>query len=140
MAEPEGAQTTREFSPFVITAKDGVLTYEKYSIPIGGDEIEASGTVDLVQREIDMILYVPHVMLAEYLVGEFKTGLSGLISGTVPFLNSLLRMPLRVHGPIDDPKVTPDLAAFVEENEGKLEGAGRFLLDLPGRLPIFRRD
>jgi len=37
-----------------------------------------SGTIDLVEGTIDMVLRVPHLMLAETMAGNFRTGLSSL--------------------------------------------------------------
>jgi hypothetical protein len=135
-----GKQLKRKFKPFVVTAKRGVLTYDKYYLPIGGEEIATAGKVDLVENSIDMVLYVPILMLAERMVGNVRTGLSSLIPGSAPVLGSLTRMPIRVRGPLDDPEVAADLELFAEDNAEELERAGGILRELPGKLPILRRE
>jgi len=46
-------------------------------------------------------------------------------------LGSLSRLPIRVQGPLDDPKVSADLKLFIEESGGELRRAGGMLLKVP---------
>jgi hypothetical protein len=122
----------REFRPFVVTAERGVLSYEEYVLPIGNEELATSGTVDLADQSIDMVLYVPYFMLAEEMTSAVNTGLGALIPSGVPVIGRLTRLPIRVRGPLSAPRIAPDLALFVRQQRDALLRPDKVLRKLPG--------
>ena len=48
-----------KLEPFVMHFKNGVATYDRYTLPVGSFKIETRGTVDLVRKQVDVITYAP---------------------------------------------------------------------------------
>jgi hypothetical protein len=102
--------------PLTITVTNGVATYPKWRVPLGEFTMETEGTVDLVNRQIDVVTYIPFGALADEAAGLFNTGaggkLSELLGGASPIINAASMMPFRTKGSMDKPSTRPDLELF----------------------------
>ena len=116
----------RRVQPFEVRLVNGVATYERYSLPLGEFEASTRGSVDLVNRRIDIVLYLPFGSLADETAGALNTGL-GRALGRLPIVDSLTTVPIRIRGPLDNPSASPDVDLFVREQ-------GDALLRLPARI------
>lgn len=105
-----GGRMGERIEPFQIKAREGVLTYEKVEIPLGEFVVSMSGKVDLNRKRMDIITYVPFYAL----VKEVSAPLSA-----VPGIGRLTQIPIRVHGPFDDPKTEVKPELIVKENLGE---------------------
>jgi hypothetical protein len=137
----------RRLEPFVVNLKDGVATYDKFTLPIGEFKFETRGTVDLVDRKIDIITYVPFFAVTDEVAGALNSGLGQLLSGVMPgAIDRATMIPIRTRGAMDNPKVEPDIQLFFKENgENLVKAPGKILEDgigkelkkvIPGGLPI----
>jgi len=128
----------RRLDPLTLTIRNGVIDYPRWKVPVGEFNLDARGTVDLVNRRMDLVTYIPFGALTDEAAGKLNTGLGRLISGAVPLLEQATMIPFHTTGSFDDPKTEPDLQLYVKE-------AGRTLLR-PDRLikegiqDIFKRD
>lgn len=97
----EGSMFNR-FPPIDVKITNGVARYEKTSFPIGEFTIETRGSVDLVDRTMDLIVWAPLVGVADEFLGVFRS---------VPGLNQTANVPFRIKGPFDSavPVPAPDL-------------------------------
>ena len=100
----------RRLEPLTVTLTNGVASYPRWSLPLGEFTIATEGKVDLVNRQIDVVTWVPVGALADNAVGLF--GSSKLLGNTVLEAASLL--PFRTKGGIDNPSTLPDLQLFAE--------------------------
>src|SRR5690606_12183617 len=69
----------RSIEPFTVRITDGVLEYDKYSLPIGEFSIQTRGRVDLVNRTMNVVTYVPLFALSDEAAGMFNTSLAGRV-------------------------------------------------------------
>lgn len=106
----------QKIEPFVIKADHGVLTYERFKFPLGEFTVETKGTVDLVNRTVNVVAYVPLFALADETVGL----LGGNLLGNLKVLDRNTLVPIKVSGSMDKPKIEPDVETFVKENAAKL--------------------
>lgn len=100
--------------PLTMTVTDGTLSYERYSIPIGEFTFQTQGTVNLADRTLNVVTYVPLGALTDEAVGSFRTGV-GTILGQIPVFNDLTMVPIRATGSLDKTSVNIDAATFVRE-------------------------
>ncbi|MCC6660025.1 MAG: hypothetical protein IT437_03975 [Phycisphaerales bacterium] len=125
----QGGIAGRRVDPLTIAMREGVLTYDRYRVPLGEFTLESRGTVDLVRRTVDVVTYVPLGALSEEIAGVFNNG--RFLGGKV--LESATMMPIRTRGPMDAPTTSPDVRLFFEE-------AGRSLLSPEGLRELFGGD
>jgi hypothetical protein len=118
-----GGAIGQRLDPFKIRADHGVLTYERFKLPIGQFSVETRGTVDLVHRRIDMVTYAPIGALTDKALGQLNTG----IAGKLGLFDKLTMVPITTKGPLDSPKTELDLGLFAKEQADKL-------LKDPGKL------
>lgn len=102
--------------PLTITVTNGIATYPKWRVPLGEFTMETEGTVDLVNRQVDVVTYIPFGALADEAAGLFNTGAGGklneLLGGASPIISAASMMPFRTKGSMDDPSTRPDLELF----------------------------
>lgn len=116
----------RRLDPLTVTFKDGVATYARYKLKLGEFTVDTQGTVDLVNRNLDIVTFLPFGALTDEAAGAFNTGLGRLLGGLVPALEQATMVPFRTKGSFDSPATSPDMDLFFKE-------AGRSLLR-PGQV------
>jgi hypothetical protein len=109
--------------PFVVNIKNGVASYDRFTLPLGQFNLETTGVVDLVNRQIDVVTYVPLFSLTASAAGGLNTG----IAGKLGVLDKNTQVPISTTGSLDNPTTKLDLARFAKE-------AGDRLLKEPGKL------
>jgi hypothetical protein len=112
----EAGQIGRRLEPITVTLTNGVATYPKWSLPLGEFTIATEGKVDLVNRQVDVVTWVPVGALADNAVGLFSR--SKLLGGSV--LEAASMVPFRTKGSLDKPTTSPDLQLFAETTVKKL--------------------
>ncbi len=105
-----------------VTITDGVATYERVALPMGDFTLETKGTVDLAERTVDIITYVP----LSALVREIAEA-----AGRVPGIRQATLIPLRTRGKFGALKTEPALEMILEDQIKNPEG---ILEDLFKRL------
>ncbi len=132
------AMVGRRLEPITITAKNGVITYPRYRLPLGEFTVETEGNVNLVDRSINVVTYVPAGALADETLGLFRAG-GGLdkVLGKSPIkLDRMSMLPFRTKGSLDGAKTAPDLELFAKSFTDQLtpetiiEQGGDLLKDL----------
>lgn len=109
----------RRLDPLTMNITDGVLAYDRYTFPVGEFTFQTQGSVNIAERSIDVVTYVPLGMLTDEAVGRFRTGV-GTILGQVPVLSDLTLVPIRASGSLDKTSVNVDARTFVREFGAKL--------------------
>jgi hypothetical protein len=109
-------EAQRPIAPFTITIVNGVMTYEKFDLPIRNFVIKTRGTIDLVNNTVDVIMYVPTVAAAPSVMKKLNADLG---SGFGSFLPDVIAegtmIPIRSRGPIDKPTISIDVELFFKE-------------------------
>ncbi|MDX2115096.1 MAG: hypothetical protein SFZ24_05670 [Planctomycetota bacterium] len=103
----KGGRLGERIEPFELVAREGVVSYEKFTLPLGEFTAQTQGKVDLNTRRMDLLVYLPLYALAEEVGGALSN---------VPGLDRLAQIPLRIHGPIEKPKTDVDVERAVREN------------------------
>lgn len=120
----------RKIEPFIVTAKSGVLDYQRFKLPLGEFNLETQGEVDLVGRQIRVTTYAPFFAIAEEALGPIKLGLGG----KVDVINRNTMVPITTRGSLEGPKTEIDIGAFLKEVGGNvISGPGGLLEDLLGK-------
>lgn len=102
----------KRLQPLNVSIKNGVATYQKWPIPLGEFNVETMGTVDLVQRKIDVITWIPFGQLSGDTARAF--GIAGGLGKIAPVIQAVDMMPFRTRGSLDNPSTTPDLELFAK--------------------------
>jgi hypothetical protein len=123
----ESVQIGRQLEPLHLTIRNGVVSYDRYALPLGEFTIHTRGSVNLTARTLDVITYIPLGAVTDEAAGVFNTGLGGLLGRSVPFLEQATMLPWRTRGSLSNPSTAPDVSLFLEE-------AGRNLLNPGGPL------
>lgn len=137
----EAKKVGERLKPVPINIREGVMRYTAFKLPLGEFEIENEGTVDLVSRQTDMVVWIPLGRLA----GEAVPGLNSTVD-KIPILgdiakgsfNELTMIPFQIHGPLDgklsrdfSPKLFADRVGKTlnpaDNVEGVLKGIGDLL-------------
>lgn len=114
----------QNLKPVRLDVREGIATVQRYELPLGEFIIQAEGTVDLVQEQVDIVTWIPATLLAdEVLVGIVdKLGVPVSALSNVQSLSSKIRtyiplMPYRTRGPIKNPKaeLVPDFDLIRQE-------------------------
>lgn len=100
----EAKKVGERLKPVPINIREGVMRYTAFKLPLGEFEIENEGTVDLVKRQTDMVVWIPLGRLA----GEAVPGLNSTVD-KIPIIgdiakgsfNELTMIPFQVRGPLD---------------------------------------
>lgn len=102
--------------PFMIQVRKGVMTYDKFDIPVRNFNIKNKGSIDLVSKQVDVVTYIPTVAASKGLLGAVN-GRSGQGLGKIlpETLSEVTMIPIRARGPLDKPKVGPDFDLFFKE-------------------------
>lgn len=114
LGQREQGALGRRVQPFHAVIKDGVMTYDRYTLPLGEFSVDTVGTVDLAERRMDVVTYIPLGALSDEAAGRFNTGV-GKLFGELPVLDRATMMPWRTSGGFDGPKTEPDLELFIKQ-------------------------
>jgi hypothetical protein len=126
-----GGSVGNRIEPFIVNIKEGVATYEQFKLPVGEFDLQTKGTVDLVQRRIDVVTYVPFFALTDEALGAFKVGFGGNLN--VIDRNTLV--PITTKGSLDNPKTQLDMGLFMKETGDRLiKDPGKIIGDVLGDL------
>lgn len=98
----------RRLDPLDLKIRSGIVTYDKWSVPFGEFNVQTEGTVDLVQKRVDVVTWVPFGALSDQTSRAFTSGLGGFLGKVTPVLNALTLVPFRTKGPLDKPTTSPD--------------------------------
>jgi hypothetical protein len=101
----------QRLQPLTVSIKNGVATYQKWPIPLGEFAVETQGTVDLVQRRIDVLTWIPFGQLSGDASRLFGGGGLGRVA---PVLKAADMVPFRTTGSLDNPTTKPDLELFAQ--------------------------
>lgn len=118
----------RRIEPFNMQIRQGVATYDKFTLPLGEFALATRGTVDLVNERLDVITYIPFGAVTDETARLFKAGGIGDILGGA--LEKSAQLPFRTAGTFDKNDTKPDLKLFAEEagkNLTKPENIGNVL-------------
>jgi hypothetical protein len=116
-----------KIEPFVVNIREGVLSYDRFRLPLGEFSIETTGTVDLVKKRMDLVTYVPFFALTDEVAGALSTNLAGAIGQLPGGVDRATLVPLRTSGSFGTTKTEVDTGLFMQQ-------FGRGLLETPGRL------
>lgn len=101
----------QRLQPLNVSIVNGVATYEKWAIPLGDFSVETTGTVDMVQRRIDVLTWIPFGQLSSDAAKLF--GAAGNFGGSA-VLQAADMVPFRTSGSLDNPSTKPDLELFAK--------------------------
>lgn len=107
----------QRLQPLNVSIVNGVATYEKWAIPLGEFSVETTGTVDMVQRRIDVVTWIPFGQLSSDAARLF--GAAGNLGGGA-LLQAADRVPFRTSGSLDNPSTRPDMELFAKTFVEKL--------------------
>lgn len=138
----EQGKAGKRLEPLHVKITDGVVTYDRFSLPLGEFNVDTEGTYDLVTKRMDFLTWIPAGALADEAAGLFNTGLGGILGGAVNPIEKLTMLPWRTSGTAGGKLETkPDLQLFIKttgqnliKEPGKLieKGLGDVLKNLPG--------
>ncbi len=119
----------RRLQPLVLNIKNGVMTYQRWKLPLGDFTVDTRGTVDLVNRKMDVVTYIPFGALSDEVAGKLNTGLGRLLGSTIPLIEQATMIPFHTTGSFENPKTEPDMELFVKEAGQTLLRPDRLLKD-----------
>lgn len=106
----------RPVPPFAINIDRGVANYKDVQLPIGSYTFRATGTVNLVTQQMDVVTYVPTVSLAPGVLASLNKSLGDGFGRLLPKdLTEALMVPIRTSGPTADPSTSIDVALMARE-------------------------
>ena len=108
-----GGVIGQRLEPLTVTVENGVATYPKWRLPLGEFTVESEGTVDLVNRQIDVITWIPLGALTDKAAGMFNTGIGGALGKAG--LDRVSTLPFRTRGSLDNPETNADLELFAKQ-------------------------
>lgn len=98
----------RRLDPLDVKLRNGVATYDAWRVPFGSFDVTTEGTVDLVQKQVDVLTWVPFGALSDSAAAAFNNGMGGFLGKASPVIDALTKVPFRTKGPLDKPKTSPD--------------------------------
>lgn len=127
----------RKLPPLDVTFTNGIATYPKYKLPLGEFTVETEGTIDMVNKHIDVVTWMPFGAVTEEATGLFKvkTGIGGLLN-KIPVFNEATMLPFRTKGPLDKPTTAPDLELFAKNAVSNVVNPG----DIGGKVEDLLKD
>lgn len=128
-ANRTAGQLGQSVPPVLVRFNAGVATYDTVDIPFGDFTLRTRGTIDLVNRRMDVLVLLP----LDFIGGDFKRA-----AQQFPLLNQLAAVPLRARGELGKAKLELDPNAIEEIIPGALEQNLNDLLNR-GLQELFRR-
>ncbi|MBY0308064.1 MAG: hypothetical protein K2Q09_04915, partial [Phycisphaerales bacterium] len=129
----------RPLPRFTITIDQGVVRYgsvaEKVSLPVRNLDFKMRGVVDLVNKRLDVVTYVPTVAAAPGLVGNLNSTVGGFLGKLVPnAVERFTEIPVRTEGPMGQTTTAYAPQLVLEEGKSVLNDIGRGLVGAPGDI------
>lgn len=109
----------RRLQPLNVFIDSGVANYEDWELPIGEFNLKSRGTINLVEKTVDVITYIPAGALTGEVVGVFG-GAIGKIPGVGQIITDATMLPFRTRGTFEKQKTEPDLELFAKEFVGQI--------------------
>jgi hypothetical protein len=104
----------RRLEPLDVRMRDGVISYDAYTIPLGEFKlVTQANAIDLVNRRVDVLTWIPFGALGDEAAGRFNTGLGSALGRALPSLDKLTRVPWRTKGAFGSLTTVPDPQAFI---------------------------
>jgi hypothetical protein len=103
----EGGLIGQRLQPLVLNIKNGIVTNQKWTLPLGQFNVTTEGTVNLVAKQIDVVTYLPFGALNEKGAKMFQS--AAALGGVI---DAATLMPFRTRGPLSGPSTAPDLELF----------------------------
>lgn len=103
----------QKLEPLKVNIKSGVVTYERWTFPLGQFAIQTQGTVDLVRQTVDVLTYLPMGTLSDSAAGLFKSQ-PGAAGKNSPLTDSFM-VPWRTRGAFGKTKTEPDFGLFAKD-------------------------
>lgn len=100
----------QRLQPVTLTITNGVVTYPRWTFPMGEFNTEIEGTVDLPKSFVDMIVWVPLGQLVEDISSVFSRIPGVGTAGNV--INQTTMVPIRISGPMGNTRAVPDAGVF----------------------------
>lgn len=117
----DSGQVGRRLAPLTLHMRDGVLSYDRYSVPLGEFQIETQAkSIDLVNKRLNIITWIPIGALGDEAAGQFNTGLGSALGRALPTFDKLTRVPWRTSGTFGHTTTLPDVTLFVENTGAQL--------------------
>jgi hypothetical protein len=105
----------RRLEPINVAIKQGVASYDKITIPLGEFTFASRGTVDLVNKQMDVITYIPVGALTDEAAGILNTG-AGSVFSRLPAIGPATMIPFRTTGPFHGAEPKLDMQLFLQES------------------------
>lgn len=115
----------RRLQPFTFTIASGVVSYDRFALPLGEFTVSTTGKVDLVAQRMDLLVYIPVGAVADDALGAFNIGLGSSLSQLAPGFDGSL--PFRLRGPFGSARPEPAIDVFVQEFGSRLINPGNLL-------------
>lgn len=112
-------QIGRRLQPLNVLFTSGVASYSDWELPLGEFKVKTRGAVDLVNKQVDIITYIPAGALTGEVVGVFG-GAIGKLPGVGEIITDATMLPFRTRGTFENKKTEPDLELFAKEFIGQL--------------------
>lgn len=105
-------QVGQKLEPLTMQVRSGIATYQRWRVPLGEFVVETEGTVNLVNRTVDVVTYIPIGAVSDKVSAGLggAGGLGKLLPGV---LDAASLVPFRTSGSMDNPttRVDPELMA-----------------------------
>jgi hypothetical protein len=117
----------RQLEPLKVHVKQGVATYDSWTIPLGEFRVRSEGVVDLVRSSMDVVTYVPIEALSEKALSSLKAGT--FAGKALPGVADALReVPFRTKGALGGARTSIDFE-MVAKNAVKNIDAEKLIQD-----------
>ncbi|MCA9278652.1 MAG: hypothetical protein H6815_10725 [Phycisphaeraceae bacterium] len=100
----------RKLDSMTVTVENGIAQYPKYTVPLGEFSVSSSGSVNIADRTMDLVTYLPLGAVATETLGAAGSDLSKLMLN----LDEITPLPFRVKGSFADPSVKLDEKMLIE--------------------------
>lgn len=96
-------QVGRKLEPLKMQVRSGIVTYERWKVPVGEFTISTEGVVNLVNRTLDVVTYVPIGAVSDKAHGRYQACREPqqVSSG---HRGSMTEVPFRTTGSLDTAK------------------------------------
>lgn len=101
----------RKLDAMTVTIKNGIATYPKYTIPLGEFSVSSSGSVNMADRTLDLVTYLPLGALATESLGS----VGGDVSRLMLSLDEITPLPFRIRGGFTGASVSLDEERLLKE-------------------------
>lgn len=106
----------KRIEPLHVDIVSGVVTYKKWALPLGEFNVTTEGKVDMVNRTLDVVTWMPIGALTDEAAGLFQAGdaLTKILPGK-KVLDAATTVPWRTKGTFEKNSTAPDLELFAKD-------------------------